>query len=178
MNLYFIALLCDEKTAHEITALKHDFKNRFNSSHALKAPPHITLQMPFRMDERKEEIIFKALSKFTSKQNPISVKLNGFDCFEPRVIYADVENSKDICHLYTKLIPYLKEIPDIAPKWIKPTIHPHCTIATRDLTPEMFNKAWDEYRNKEFKSSFDCNALTLLKHNGKFWEIYKQFKFT
>jgi hypothetical protein len=51
------------------------------------------------------------------------------------------------------------------------------TIATRDLTEKAFEKAWPEYRPRIFQAGFIVKSLFLLKHNGKFWEINREFLF-
>lgn len=48
---------------------------------------------------------------------------------------------------------------------------PHITVAYRDLTPVMFTKAWNEYQHKTFDASFDVNAVYLLQHDSKKWNI-------
>jgi len=56
-------------------------------------------------------------------------------------------------------------------------IHPHMTIATRDLSKKMFHKAWPEFKDREFKASFTADSLHLLKHSGKQWEFFREFSF-
>ena len=56
-------------------------------------------------------------------------------------------------------------------------LHPHMTIATRDLSEEAFEQAWPQYESKEFNASFEAKSLFLLKHNGQHWNIYKEFCF-
>jgi 2'-5' RNA ligase len=38
-------------------------------------------------------------------------------------------------------------------------LHPHITIATRDLDSSTFVKAWPHFKNREFKASFDVKSL-------------------
>ncbi|MBK5277935.1 MAG: 2'-5' RNA ligase family protein, partial [Bacteroidia bacterium] len=55
--------------------------------------------------------------------------------------------------------------------------HPHLTLAFRDLKKPMFEKAWEEFKSKEYSESFAAKHFTLLKHNGKVWESLKDFEF-
>jgi len=52
------------------------------------------------------------------------------------------------------------------------------TLATRDLNLELFTKIWPQFKNKNFKSKFLVNSIFLLKHNGKYWDIFKEFNFS
>lgn len=51
------------------------------------------------------------------------------------------------------------------------------TIATRDLRPSIFNKAWPEFQARKFDESFEVKNMSLLKHNGTVWEILNDFSF-
>jgi 2'-5' RNA ligase len=51
------------------------------------------------------------------------------------------------------------------------------TIATRDLSKKMFHEAWPEFQDRDFHSGFIADRLHLLKHNGKNWELYREFLF-
>ena len=54
-QLYFIALIPPEPLKDQIQDIKLEVTEKFNSSHSLNAPPHITLLSPFRMDEEQED---------------------------------------------------------------------------------------------------------------------------
>ena len=176
-NLYYIALLTNKATAKAIRAFKLDFKMRFGASHALKSPAHITLQMPFKKSETFETFMTETLTRFCTDENPFNVELNGFDCFEPRVIFAKVENPKPIINLANRLEPIFRDTLKIEKHKFLKNIHPHCTVATRDLIEEMFFKAWKEYEKKKFKASFTVSSIALLKHNGQNWDVFREFKF-
>ena len=71
MNLYFIALIPPDEIREEVKSLKEEMSARFRSSHALKSPAHITLQMPFKRDDSFEEEMYSTLHSFTLEQLPI-----------------------------------------------------------------------------------------------------------
>ncbi len=176
-NLYFIALIPHLELREQIEAFKKEMQEHFNAKHALKSPAHITLQMPFRIHKNKEPSLIEILQKIAAKQDPFELKLSGFDCFSPRVIFVKVINHDPILPIHEKLICLLKENMELGEKVLSPKIHPHMTIATRDLSPEKFKLAWNEFKNKAFQGSFLCKSLFLLKHNGRHWDIYQEFHF-
>ena len=67
------------------------------------------------------------------------------------------------------------------PKDIHPVdaqFKPHVTIAYRDLMPEMFSKAWGEYKLKSFNAEFEVDAFYLLQHDTKKWNIISTYSLT
>jgi len=176
-QLYFIALLPAEELRAEVRELKLEMQRRYGSGHALKSPAHITLQMPFRWDEQQENALCDLLRSFAAGQTSFSTMLDGFDCFSPSVIFLRIVDHEPLSPLQVALKKALIEsgfIPE-PPKAFP--FHPHMTIATRDLTPEAFEKAWPKYRDRSFKAEICIQSLFLLKHNGRHWEVFREFEF-
>ncbi|MBT8298865.1 MAG: 2'-5' RNA ligase family protein [Maribacter sp.] len=177
MNLYFIALIPHLELRERIKALKEELKERFNAAHALRSPAHITLQMPFRRSKEDEPYLIDTLQEFAADQKRFTVRLSGFDCFSPRVIFVKVIDHEPIISIHAQLKQVLTDKMKFTEKAINQNIHPHMTIATRDLSIEAFHGAWREFEKREFEASFLTKSLFLLKHNGKFWDVYREFLF-
>lgn len=177
MNLYFLALLPHPELREEIRNLKEEMKVRFNAGHALKSPAHITLQMPFKRSADDEPQLISALENFAVGQSSFSIFLSGFDHFSPRVIFVKVENPQPIIELHTKLNQVLIHQMNFQENNLSKEVHPHLTIATRDLHKAAFHQAWPEFQKRKFEASFQAKSLFLLKHNGKYWDIYREFFF-
>ena len=152
-------------------------KTLFGASHALKSPAHITLQMPFRRREEDEQLLIDKLTEFSLSQKSFDILLEGFDCFAPRVIFIKVLNHPPVIALHKKFNEVLKAELNFNNRVLTQKLHPHMTIATRDLSEDAFEKAWPQYRSKKFNGSFSVKSLFLLKHNGKHWDIYREFPF-
>jgi 2'-5' RNA ligase len=176
-KLYLIALVPHAELREKIKQLKLEMKERFNASHALKAPAHITLQMPFRRPEDEEEAIIAGLTRFCSTRHPFDVHLDGFDAFPPRVLFVKVKNHKPVLDIHAAFHAFLRSELTFSDKEIMDRFHPHMTIATRDLSKKMFHKAWPEFQDRVFEALFTADSLHLLKHNGKHWEMYREFGF-
>jgi 2'-5' RNA ligase len=176
-NLYFIALVLPSNLGQRVTALKEEIRHRFNAQKALNAPPHITLQMPFKRELEDESLINETLMQFAARQQPIRIHLSGFGHFRHDVLFIKVDEHQPIIDLHASLNPVLKETLHFRDEEISLQLHPHVTIATRDLTQQAFNSAWPEFQKRPFKGSFKANSLCLLKHNGRFWEIMREFPF-
>lgn len=176
-QLYFIALIPDPTLRDQVRSLKLEMKDRFNAKHALKSPAHITLQMPFRREEIEETKIIKTLGEFATSQNPFTLNLDGFGAFPPRVIFIHISNPAPVIQLHKNLKIILTNSLGFEPKDLIDQIHPHMTIATRDLTSAAFQAAWPEFQDRKFSASFITNGLILLKHNGTQWDIFQKFGF-
>ncbi len=176
-NLYFIAIVPNMSVRGLIKALKEEMKERFNAKHALKSPAHITLQMPFKRSQDFEMPLVNTLKTFANQQQVFKTELSGFGCFSPRVLFVKVNDHETIATMRRDLKKVLSDTLDFKMDKIISKIHPHMTIATRDLSKTEFNKAWPEYEQRKFSSSFWANGICLLKHNGKHWEIHQEFSF-
>lgn len=175
--LYFIALVPEPEIRDQVRDLKEEMKERFGAKHALKSPAHITLQKPFRRPEDMEAEIVQELEKLASKQQPFTVPLKDFGAFPPRVIFVKAENHDPVQQLHENLKKVLSDQFDFTPKEIQTEVHPHMTIATRDLSKSAFHKAWPKFEQRAYEAAFHVKSLFLLKHNSKSWDIYKEFSF-
>ena len=90
---------------------------------------------------------------------------------------ASFLNPDPLKSLYPDLIRFLLDEMLFTPEELKSKFHPHMTIATRDLTGEAFHKAWPQYKKREFQAKFHVHSIFLLKHNGKTWDIFREFGF-
>lgn len=175
-SLYFIALVPDEPIYSEIWQLKEEVRGRFGSQAALRSPPHITLHMPFKWRVTKEEHLLTALMSLANNNHPFKLNLNGFGAFEPRVIYVEVEESNELTCLQKKIVKMASSEWNIYPLPGSRAFKPHLTIAFRDLRKAKFYEAWPEFKSRQYENSTLVNKLSLLKHNGKTWDVYKSFK--
>lgn len=120
--------------------------------------------------------MIESLRNFAGKESEFQLELNNFDCFPPRVFFVKIVNHKPITELHGRFKNILHSEIGLQ-KNTSFKFHPHMTIATRDLSAEAFEEAWPEFQNRKFEASFKVKSLFLLKHNGKFWEIYREFPF-
>ena len=170
--LYFAALLPPPKLKEEIRQLKLEIKEKVGASHALKLPAHITLLPPFKMESHGENNLFETLESVSSETPFFEVELDGFGSFGQRVIFLNVINPERVTLLHRKLLQSTQTITGANPEG---SFHPHVTLATRDLGPRDFKTVWQEYKGRTYSSNFTATAITLFKHNGKTWDILKEF---
>jgi len=173
-NLYFIAIIPPEPIYEEVLALKHHFKNKYNSKAALNSPPHITLHMPFKWKESKEAALIAGLEEFSASKASFAIRLNNFSTFEPRVIFIDVIKDENLESLQKQLKRFCKvEFNLFNADYKEFAHHPHLTLAFRDLKKPAFYKAWEEFNEKKFEAKFGVSSIAVLKHDGKEWKVFK-----
>jgi len=178
MARYFIGLLPSPEIQAQVNRFKQDFADRFASRKAQNSPPHITLFPPFAWQPEQEAALESVLAAFARAFTPLSLQLDGFGAFVPRVIYVHVIHSPELNQLQQALMVHLEQALDIVdPKAKHRPFKPHMTIAFRDLTKQNFRAGWAEYQDKPFHHKFMVSKLTLLLHNGRFWEIKSEFAF-
>ena len=174
--LYFIAVLPDEKIAREVTAFKQYIASHFGASHALKSPPHITLLPPFKRAEAQEADLCDALEQFAEEQPSFTLRLKGFNCFAPRVLYVDVAPNPALRELQQQLEVHLSKALNLRSDRSH-GFNPHMTIAHKDLVRARFPSAWAHFSALPYERDCNIEALTLVKHNGRVWEAYRDFEF-
>lgn len=174
-KLYFIALIPPEPVAKEVTRIKQDFADHYKSRRALNSPPHITLIPPFRWNENEEMSLHDSLSNFTWRGDFFTIALDGFNSFPPRVIFIRIVENEELDLLEQELRTYCERIGGFPEKTSNREYHPHMTVAFKDLRRAEFHRAWEVYNQKDFVESFEADSFYLLKHNGRKWEINRQF---
>ena len=171
-SLYFIAILPPIEIQTEITAFKQLIAKKFGSTHALNAPPHITLHMPFKWKEKKSGQLMEVLRQLNQDFAPFEIVLKDFDFFEPRVVFVDVLEN-------TPLRTLQSSVDDTCRKQLKinngnykdQAFHPHVTIGFRDLKKPMFYQAKEAFERMHYERCFSAKELQLLQHNAGKWEL-------
>lgn len=174
-GLYFIAILPPDNIANRVQEVKEEFVNKFDSKEAYHKPPHFTLQIPFKAPEKIEEIIVPHLTFFAEDQESFTVNLSGFNHFRDDVIFIDVKDPSAMKALHDNLIEYLQN--ELGFTKTNKSFTPHMTVAYRDLTPDNFERAWEEFQDRSFDFSFEVNSIFLMKHDYQQWQPFYEFKF-
>ncbi|HSP11715.1 MAG TPA: 2'-5' RNA ligase family protein [Salegentibacter sp.] len=177
MSLYFIAILPPEPLRVHIKELKLELAEKYHTRHALKLPAHITVQIPFRMSETREEKLQNVLKNFAGNQENFEIKAAGFGRFSRKVLFVAICENPNLVQLHQELQKCLDKNLQLKENEKGSNFHPHITLATRDLSYLDFEPAWKELKDRELKDSFNVKSLVLFKHNGKTWDAIREFHF-
>lgn len=174
-GLYFVAIVPPKEIADRIHQIRLAFAEKFHSEEALKPPVHLTLKEPFTMDVKEEIILRRKLSFIATQHQPFQHRLNNFGRFQKHTIFIQAEKH-----------PFLAALKSSIKKMFRANFYhvqqdqmpfnPHYTIAYRDISEKIFEKAFAEYEHKKFFAELICNEFTLFKHDGKQWQNIEDFK--
>ncbi len=172
LKLYFVAIVPPAKIQEEVTQLKVLIAERFNSKHALKSPPHITLHMPFRWKESKLDILQETIEKINAEIESFQIELNGFAFFEPRVVYVDVVENDTLMELQKTVVDACRKSLKLENgNYKNRPFKPHMTIGFRDLRKPDFYQAKEYFKRREFNAKFQVDQVRLLKYDGAKWSL-------
>lgn len=173
---YFIAIVPPEPICGNVFQIKEEFAANYNSKGALRSPAHITLHMPFLWKEEKEEQLIQTLSQFNFSDKT-TVSLHNFSRFGERVIFVNVLPNEVLNDMQTKLVRHAKvNLQLFNQDESMRGFHPHVTVAFRDLRKQYFVKAWEEFKDRTFEAEFPLKDFSLLKHDGKQWNVFRTFE--
>jgi 2'-5' RNA ligase len=173
--LYFAAIVPSSEVKEKVKKIKLEIKEQFEAAHALKLPAHITLLPPVPLAEEQEKAFLGTLKELSGKQPAFPVKLRGFGHFKQRTLFINVEDHGPFQRLHENL---LQKATNFLPPKLSENLHPHVTLATRDLDYKKFPKVWQAFKNRDFSAEFKAEAFTLFKHNEKTWDILENFAFS
>ena len=171
-ELYYIALLPDDKLSQLCLEYKQQAQNLFQAQAALRSPAHITLIPPFNADERALNQITLILAHLATQQHELELQLKGWQHFGVRTIYLGFEaylalsSLKRQCHQQISRITKLRQEAEFIP---------HISIINRDLAEIDFNSAWEYFSSQSYPVLTKCTQLALLKHTPFGWQIHQCF---
>ncbi len=169
-SLYFIAVVPPADIQEGITQLKEEVVEKFGSKHALNAPAHITMHMPFKWKDKRFNELAVMMRQLNEDFTPFTVELKDFGFFDPRVVYVDVVANEQLSFLQKRVQSAAKTQLKLTNANYKDQVfHPHMTIAFRDLKKAAFFEAKAYYMEQTFSAHFQVECVDLLRHDGKVW---------
>ena len=173
-ELYFVAIIPEEKIEQEISEFKSDLFRRFHTKAAMKSPSHITLVAPFQFDPENESQLIYALQLSAKNGNKFHVQLQDFDSFPPNVLFVKVVLNHNLLELEQKVKLNFSKIKGPKLNEQDRPFHPHMTIGNRDWTADEFLQACREYKLKKYSAEFIARKISLLKLGKGKWDIVSE----
>jgi 2'-5' RNA ligase len=169
-KMYFIAVVLPPHLDEKIQAWKQWMKENYGSKVGLKSAAHITIAPPFWTDEENEILLRQDMELLAQTINQFQIATDNFSAFKPRTIFVAVEKNNELNGLKKASDDFFRKTA-YGIKIENRPFHPHITIATRDLHKKAFADAWPHFQNREFREVFEATGLSLLKHNGRTWDV-------
>ena len=139
-----------------------------------KLPAHFTIKAPFEYEgsiKNLEEVI----EEVCNNEKAAPYVIDGYNHFDDRVIYMDVNMSYEGKKVHDKLIEKMNTIPyiEFTKKDGKDKIF-HVTLSSKRIQ-KVYHSLW-EYINKipcHFKCDFD--NVCIYKWEDNTWKLYREF---
>lgn len=175
-TLWFVAVLLPEETVAAVRQVQQQIADTFGPRRAMRLPPHITVEAPFRLPDEDAQRLIEALAAFFSKKRQFQLTLKDFGYFRDDVVFIQVAPSLELLELHNELQDFLRGPAGFihAPP-LHPGYTPHLTIANRDVTPKQHAAIWKSLAGRKFHASFCVSELCLLRHNGASWDTAQKF---
>lgn len=170
-DLFFVAILPPLAISNDIEEIRKQCSQEYKVYSALKPPVHITLIPPFKLDPTQKN---KLISSLEQSRNflPFTQELRNYNGFPPKVVFINAIKNPGITGLHKMLRENLK----IYSKESTGPINPHITIAYRDVDPTIYDQMMEVYSKRRFHAHFTVDKFALLKHDGKKWNLFKEFE--
>lgn len=173
--MFFVAIIPPEDICQRITSIKNDFRDRFDSRHALRLVPHITLKAPFGVPVAETGTVVDWFRHIPLNPGPFPQALQNFKSFSSRrnpVIFIEPALTPELQFLQQAVLAdFMRTFPTISPAQNEFRFHPHVTVGYRDLDYDNYRRAWKEYREKQFEAVFTVDNFCLMQHDKKQWNI-------
>jgi len=176
MTMYFVAIVLPKELDEKVLYYKKQMQDKYGCKVGLKSPAHITIVPPFWMEPTKEEALKQALELLSASVTRFSITTNNFSAFKPRTLFIAVAENESLKTLKKASDQFFRHS-DYKMKIENRSFHPHITIATRDLHKKDFAEAWPMFEGKIFLEEFEASGLSLLRHNGRHWDVVYTSRF-
>ncbi len=154
--------------------MRKDIFKKFNAKSS-KLPAHFTIKSPFEYEGSIRDLE-SALYKFSKEEEKHSFIMNKYNHFDDRVIYMDVNMSKEAKEVHDRLIDLLSSFEYIKfnKKDGKNKIF-HVTLTSKKVPP-IFDKLWDYVNQYTFDFTCHFDNISIFKWEDSTWKLYREFK--
>ena len=153
--------------------LRKDIYNKFKAKSS-KLPAHFTIKAPFEYSGNIQDLE-KAIEKVCNNEKAESYIIDGYNHFDDRVIFMDVNMSKEGKKVHDKLIDEMDKLPYIEfTKTDGKDKTFHVTLSSKRIQG-IYHTLW-EYISKIpclFKCNFD--NVCIYKWEDNTWKLHKEF---
>lgn len=168
---YFIGLLPPPVLETSLHQVKAELKAHFQVKYALQSPAHLTLKMPFRYKEAKEQELVTRFTSLLEEQPSFTLQLKGIGHFGKRNIHHQLAPSNPLLELQAKLRGYCKRYLHLVEELSDRNFQPHITIAYKDLKEGHFEEVLAFAKKNAVKAEFLVDRAYLLKNVAGRWKV-------
>ncbi|HET7117084.1 MAG TPA: 2'-5' RNA ligase family protein [Hanamia sp.] len=173
---YIIILNPHQSLREKIMKVRNNFYSKYSPAIQLNSKPNIRLARFFSFEMMEEKLI-NHLKMIAMGMPPFKASLKDYGSFPAHTLFINVSSKIPLQMLVKDLRSTRRLIksPDQEPYFTNEFYIP---IAIR-LSPEQYEKAWQEYSHRQFTGSFIADSMLLLKRKTgeKNYQIAERFEF-
>lgn len=169
---FFVAVMADRALAGQIEAFRAWARETLGCRSGQRTPPHVTLVPPFVLPLGSLDGLEAALSAAALAGIPFIARVEGFDSFGERTLFARVVPGPDWDALRDRVyVAASDQGPELVTRFPHPRVpfHPHLTIANRDIPPGSARVALAELRARGLSAQMPVDHLALLRFEEGAW---------
>lgn len=155
---YLLLISPNELVRRFAWKIKQFFTQQYDCTKANRLSPHITVGT-FLLREKLESTIVRSLEHFAITVEPFKAEFDGFGSFSSQTIFLNISNNQPFAQLS-------KGSKHASARFTSNNSHfssnAHLTIA-RAMDAEQFRDAWQDWKDKSFKASFNVSEMILLR---------------
>lgn len=172
------AVLLDDESHNYAREIELDLSLQFKTRAGLRQSPHITIKPPFFVEDI--EPFVRYFDNLAKQLEPFEIELQGFDFFEPKVVFLNVVENPTLKKIHKDIVKDLQNDFEIEPnvQTEGDNVRFHSTVALSDLSEENFYKAKNYVSNKTPHFKFTASTLGMFYHLSpeEGWIIYRRAK--
>ena len=175
---HFIGVLVPDDITLTLEDCRRYMREAYGCKSGHKTPIHVTLIPPFRLqDEYSTKDLSNAIEgNVLAKGLGFTAKVNNFDAFGDRTIFAKVEHDTKWTALrdavYSAII---KAVPGCTKKDQRP-FTPHLTVSNRDIPAGVTKDALEVMNEMDLVEEFPVDNITIFERKGGCWEAAVSMK--
>ena len=176
---HFIGVLLPDDLTQQLLKCREYMNHKYGCRSGFGTPIHVTLVPPFKLPSPcTTSDIAAALAQMVAekKWHPFDAKIEGFDAFGDRTLFAKVIPSAAWTAFRAAVYSAVSQAsPGAVRKDTRP-FQPHATVANRDIPPGESTEALEYLNQLELAATFPVDNITIFERRDKRWVIGQQIE--
>ncbi len=176
---HFIGVLLPEELTIRLQGCRDFMHQKYGCRSGHGTPLHVTLVPPFCLDEKMTTAdIETAVSQMVSdrKWHPFNAKIDGFDAFGDRTLFAKVLPSAVWTAFRSSVYKTVSALSPGSLRQDNRLFQPHITVANRDIPAGVCTEVLESMNQLEMKVTFPVNNITIFERVNKSWVAAKKIE--
>lgn len=169
---HFIGVLAPEDLSLTLEDCRCYMREAYGCKSGHSTPIHVTLIPPFRLSDEfsTEDLVYAIENEVLPKDFSFSAKVNNFDAFGDRTLFAKVEKDERWTVLRDVVFSAVsKAVPGCIKKDSR-SFTPHLTVSNRDIPAGVTKDAIEVMNELNLVEDFPVDNITIFERIGGHWE--------